>query len=311
MDDEPQWLREAAAAVTPPPSPLRPPPLPTGPEAAAEAAAEAALPPGLRHGLRQLVRMLPGAAAAERVGTASIACRAVGDDTMLVETRPSTAPGTTSGTASGTASAAAFGVAAGAASSAVAGMTAGAAAASASDGAARDTPPRAELVELLQAALCGAQRAQALYRGRTDEVRRLRSSVKHKAEAEARAAGDVTTTGIRLNDRLLFVRSAAVPGRGARPYLAVRSDGGPPAFLSKDSEETLMAAYPAPSLSLSGRPSTGGGAPDLALGKVIHISDAQSELCAAYGLPAGSTYSVVTAEMLELQDPRSALLSHT
>merc|ERR1740130_2219713 len=190
---------------------------------------------------------------------------------------------------------------------------AGAAAASASDGTARDTQPRAELVELLQAALCGAQRAQALYRGRTDEVRKLRSSVKHKAEAEARAAGDVTTTGIRLNDRLLFVRSAAVPGRGARPYLAVRSDGGPPAFLSKDSEETLMATYPpaAPSLSLSGRPSTGGGAPDLALGKVIHISDAQSELCAAYGLPAGSTYSVVTAEILELQDPRSALLSRT
>ena len=48
-----------------------------------------------------------------------------------------------------------------------------------------------------------------------------------------------------------------------------------------------------------------------AFGKVIHISEAQSELCAAYGLPAGSTYSVVTAEMLELQDPRSALLSHT
>ena len=295
MDEEPQWLREAAAAVPPLAAP------PTGPEvaeAAAEAVAEAALPSGLRHALKQLVRMLPGAAAEERV-----ACRAVGDDTLLVETRPGTAPGTASGTASG----AAFGVASGVAS----GAMAGAAAASASDGTARDTPPRAELVELLQAALCGAQRAQVLYRGRTDEVRKLRSSVKHKAEAEARAAGDVTTTGIRLNDRLLFVRSAAVPGRGARPYLAVRSDGGPPAFLSKDSEETLMAAYPAPSLSLSGRPSTGGGAPDLALGKVIHISDAQSELCAAYGLPAGSTYSVVTAEILELQDPRSALLSHT
>jgi hypothetical protein len=70
-----------------------------------------------------------------------------------------------------------------------------------------------------------------------------------------------------------------------------------------------MAAYPAP--PLSGRPSADGRVPDLALGKVIHISDAQSELCAAYGLPTGSTYSVVTAEMLELQDPRSALLSHT
>ena len=91
-----------------------------------------------------------------------------------------------------------------------------------------------------------------------------------------------------------------------RPALG---DGGPPAFLSKDSEETLMAAYPAP--SLAARAPAGGGPPDLALGKVIHISEAQSELCAAYGLPAGSTYSVVTAEMLELQDPRSALLSHT
>ena len=140
-------------------------------------------------------------------------------------------------------------------------------------------------------------------------MRKLRSSVRLRAEAEARAAGDITTAGIRLNDRLLFVRSAAVPGRGARPYLAVRSDGGPPAFLSKDSEETLMAAYPAP--SLAARAPAGGAAPDLALGKVIYISEAQSELCAAYGLPAGSTYSVVTAEMLELQDPRSALLSHT
>jgi len=300
-DEEPQWLREAAAAVPPHAAP------PTGPEAAeataeaaAEVAAEVALPSGLRHGLKQLVRMLPGAAAEERV-----ACRAVGDDTLLVEKRPSEAPGTTSGTASGTASGVAFGVGSGVAS----GAMAGAAAASASGGTARDTPPRAELVELLQAALCGAQRAQALYRGRTDEVRRLRSSVRQKAEAEARAAGDVSTSGIRLNDRLLFVRSVARPDRGARPYLAVRSDGGPPAFLSKDSEETLMAAYPAP--PLSGRPSADGRAPDLALGKVIHISDAQSELCAAYGLPAGSTYSVVTAEMLELQDPRSALLSHT
>ena len=62
----------------------------------------------------------------------------------------------------------------------MAGAASGAAAASAPDasapdGAARDTPPRAELLELLHAALCGAQRAQALYRGRTDEVRKLRS----------------------------------------------------------------------------------------------------------------------------------------
>ena len=116
----------------------------------------------------------------------------------------------------------------------------------------------------------------------------MRSSVRLRAEAErAPAAG----------------RRAACTSGGAQ------SDGGPPAFLSKDSEETLMAAYPAP--SLAARAPAGGAAPDLALGKVIHISEAQSELCAAYGLPAGSTYSVVTAEMLELQDPRSALLSHT
>ena len=43
-----------------------------------------------------------------------------------------------------------------------------------------------------------------------------------------------------------------------------------------------------------------------AFGKVIHISEAQSKLCAAYGLPAGSIYSVVMVEMLELQDPRKA-----
>ena len=85
-------------------------------------------------------------------------------------------------------------------------------------------------------------------------MRKLRSSVRLRAEAEARAAGDITTAGIRLNDRLLFVRSAAVPGRGARPYLAVRSDGGPPAFLSKDSDETLIAAYPEAARQAQARP---------------------------------------------------------
>ena len=154
MEEEPQWLREAAAAV---------PPLPAGPEVA-EAPAEAGLPSGLRHGLKQLVRMLPGPHAAE----ARVACRAVGDNTVLVERSPSEAPGAAPGVASGTASGTV-------ASGAMAGAASGAAAASAPDGAGRDTPPRAELLELLHAALCGAQRAQALYRGRTDEVRKLRS----------------------------------------------------------------------------------------------------------------------------------------
>ena len=45
--------------------------------------------------------------------------------------------------------------------------------------------------------------------------------------------------------------------------------------------------------------------------EVSPTAEQLGKLCAAYGLPAGSTYSVVTAEMLELQDPRSALLSHT
>ena len=43
--------------------------------------------------------------------------------------------------------------------------------------------------------------------------------------------------------------------RGARRvYLAVRSDGGPPAFLSKDSDETLIAAYPEAARQAQARP---------------------------------------------------------
>ena len=73
--------------------------------------------------------------------------------------------------------------------------------------------------ELLQAAVSGAQRAQQLYRAKADEVRRLKAALRQRGEDEAHA--NVTTTGIRLNDRVLFVRSAGAAGRSERPYLAV------------------------------------------------------------------------------------------
>ena len=209
-----------------------------------------------------------------------VACRTVSDHTLLVEARPGEA-GPSADAASPTDAAGTGPPPARTPNGKV--------------GADREGPRRpsaAEVTELLQAAVSGAQRAQQLYRAKADEVRRLKAALRQRGEGEAHA--NVTTTGIRLNDRVLFVRSAGAAGRSERPYLAVRSDGGPPAFLAKASEKSLPA---------------GGAAPELALGKVVHLSEFQSELCAAYGLPVGSTYTVVTAEMLDLPDPRSALHS--
>ena len=44
------------------------------------------------------------------------------------------------------------------------------------------------------------------------------------------------------------------------------------------------------------------------LGKIIHIDEGgQSADCANCGLPSGTPFVVVTAEMEKLQDPRAAL----
>ena len=92
---------------------------------------------------------------------------------------------------------------------------------------------------------------------------------------------------------MLFVRAAASSDRKRRPYLAVRTDGGPPAILSSASEAALAGHA---------------NQPELVLGKIIHIDEGgQSADGANCGLPSGTPFVVVTAEMEKLQDPRAAL----
>ena len=95
-------------------------------------------------------------------------------------------------------------------------------------------------------------------------------------------------------DRVLFVRASASADRKRRPYVAVRTDGGPPAILSSASEAAL-----------TGHASR----PESVLGKIVHIDEGGESIDSANcGLRSGAPFVVVTAEIEKLQDPRAALV---
>ena len=183
---------------------------------------------------------------------------------------------------------------------------------------------------LLASVVDGVKQAQWLHQQRTDECRRLRSSLRDLRQRQAERA-PLVTSAFQFDDRVVFLRrtapngaarrepstrqgsggaTAAVTTQGgggssSRPaYVALREgSAGPPCFLARASEASLLGA---------GSPALLSKLPAVAIGKVVHVEMLRAPLDDAaatmLGVRAGEPYGIITAEMCdslapEVRDP--------